>query len=196
MEHLDQALIAPATSPEAAALAAWLRALERTGDGWERLFDALRPHSERVAREFSDVATSDDALGECMALAYERWMAEWLDDAEHHHAAFGYFVADRLRDRLRAWRRRRLRRAAFDRARLDEAPTREGDSADAAVRVREMYERLEAHPEVDAGAREVLWMLARGHSQKEIARIIGASEPTVSRAVSRLRALLDEIART
>ena len=48
-------------------------------------------------------------------------------------------------------------------------------------------ERLTAAPGFDEREGWVLSGLAGGHDQREIARMVGLSEPTVSRAVARLR---------
>lgn len=223
MEELTRAVRQPPSTPEGAALVAWFGALERTGHGWEALFEALLPHCDRVARDFADVVSGDEARSECMELTYERYVGDWLDGVARRRVdvAFATFVGDRLRDHFRAGRRKRARRAALDRAMagaaaphangnvvdleawapdagglaLGAALSGEVPPPDGATRLREMVERVESLTEVDAPARAVLWLLARGHAQNEIARLTGLSEPTVSRAVARLRALLQGLAR-
>jgi len=195
---------APGTAG-AEALAGWLRALERTGHGWEDLFDALLPQCEHVAREFGDVMGADEARGACMALAYERSVSAWLDGAAAGTMTrpFAVLVADQLRDHLRAMRRTRQRRAALDRAhalarglppgvRDDDGPepASRGDAPDGATHLRELVERIAATPGFDERDRRVLSGLAGGHDQREIARMVGLSEPTVSRAVVRLRGVV------
>ncbi len=183
MKALPDALRQPPDAPEGAALVEWLRAVDRTGHGWDELFEALLQHGDGVAREFADVATADEARTACMELTYERWMGEWLDGASRgaEGRPLAVFVGDRLRDHLRAMRRKRQRRAAMDRARV--APPHADGRA------------VEADGRVDAFARNVLWMLLRHHPQKEIARVLGASEATVSRAVALLRTLFETLAR-
>jgi hypothetical protein len=202
MEDLTDWIRRAPGTPEAAALAGWLQDLERTGHGWEALFDALLPQCERVAREFRDVMGADEARGACMSLAYERSVSAWLDGVERGAItrSLAMLVADQLRDQLRAMRRTRQRRAALDRRHAltrgaagapddgdgPEPPSR-GDAPDGATHLRELVERLRSSPGFDERDGRVLSGLAGGHDQREIARMVGLSEPTVSRAVARLR---------
>jgi RNA polymerase sigma factor (sigma-70 family) len=209
MEDLDDLIRRAPGTAEGAAFAAWLRDLERTGDGWEALFDALVPQCEHVAREFADVMGLDEARGACMSLAYERSVGAWLDGVERGTMArsFATLVGDQLRDHLRAMRRTRKRRASLDREhRLAQGrpeaacdpgaePVSRAEAPDEATHLRELVDRLAAAPEIDERTRRVLRCLAGGHDQREIARLVGISEPTVSRSVARLRGALAEIVR-
>lgn len=192
MGDLDRMIRGAPGTPEGDALAGWLRDLERTGHGWDDLFDALVPRCDHVAREFGDVAGADDVRAACMALAYERSVGAWLDGVARGAMTrpFATLVADQLRDQLRAARRTRQRRASLDRAHAleqsDDGRSR-GDGADGATHLRELVERIAATPGIDERDRRVLRGLAEGSDQREIARAVGLSEPTVSRAVARLR---------
>ena len=209
MNDLFDAMTHPPRSPRGVALHHWLQTVDRTGHGWEALFAALLPQCERAVREFADVRTADEGRSLCMEYTYERWMGEWLDAAPRDEArSFAVFVSDKLRDVLRAERRKRARRASMQRdvaagsrgdaieARDDEhgavlqtAHTGSVEAPDVAVRQRAVLARVEAHPRLGDDERAVLWMLMKGHSQREIARVLDTSEATVSRAVTLLRAL-------
>ncbi len=190
-DDLDRMIRGAPGTPEGDALAAWLGDLERTGHGWEALFDALLPRCDYVAREFGDVAGADDVRASCMTLAYERSVGAWLDGVARGAMtrSFAMLVADQLRDQLRAIRRTRQRRASLDRAHSLEPGDGEarGDGTDGATHLRELVERIAATPGFDERDRRVLRGLAEGRDQREIARDVGLSEPTVSRAVARLR---------
>lgn len=209
MNDLPDAMTHPPRSPRGVALHQWLQTVDRTGSGWEALFAALLPLCERTVREFGDVRTADEGRSLCMEYTYERWMGEWIDAARGDETrSFAVFVGDRLRDVLRAERRKRARRASMQRdvaagssghaieARdedlgvvLQTAHTGSVDAPDVEVRQRAVLARVEGSARVGDAERAVLWMLMKGHSQREIARVLDTSEATVSRAVTLLRAL-------
>jgi DNA-binding CsgD family transcriptional regulator len=66
---------------------------------------------------------------------------------------------------------------------------------DEAARCREFFAQIEQHPQVDALDREVLNLLAHGHNQREIARLVGRSEPVISTRVAKLRAITETLAK-
>lgn len=209
MNDLTDAMTQPPRSPRGVALHQWLQTVDRTGHGWEALFAALLPQCERTVRDFSDVRTADEGRSLCMEYTYERWVGEWLDGAPRDEARpFAVFVSDKLRDVLRAERRKRARRATMQRdvaagssghaveagdddrgVVLQTAHTGSVEAPDVALRQRDVLARIEAHPRVGDAERAVLWMLMKGYSQREIARMSDTSEATVSRAVALLRTL-------
>jgi hypothetical protein len=67
------------TSPEGGLFVSWLRSVERTGHGWDDLFEALNHCCEQLARRFADITSLAEVRSDCYTLTYERYVGEWIE---------------------------------------------------------------------------------------------------------------------
>jgi hypothetical protein len=205
----------PPSDPAGVQFAESLRALERTGQGWEALFASLEPVCHRIARRFRYLVPLDEIKAAMMTLVYERCVGEFLNrmDAGELRLRFDLLVFDRVCARLRNDYRTEKRRADVHTTLVGSAPPdgedrdlphegSEGGLAsgepliapDGRLRCREYLASLLDHPEAEVQDEAILELLACGHTQREVARLLGPSEPTISRRVAKIRAIMKTLA--
>lgn len=191
-----------------------LRALERTGQGWKEFFASLEPVCRRIERRFCYLIPRDEIDVLMMIMVYERCVREFLNrvDAGELRLRFDLLVFDRMYAHLRNEYRTEKRRSEVHKTLVGSTPPddlhdlpREGsagglasgqppDAPDGPLRCHEYLARLLGHPDVEAQDGEILGLLAHGHTQHEVARLLGLSDPTVSRRVAKLRAIVKTLA--
>jgi DNA-directed RNA polymerase specialized sigma24 family protein len=202
------------TSPEGGLFVSWLRSVERTGHGWDDLFEALNHCCEQLARRFADITSLAEVRSDCYTLTYERYVGEWIETvaSNEQKKSFDVYVHDRLHEHLRARRRKDARHDALvrngslngyknghvevqdprdDTGVIHVAPVHVGDvsAPDEPLRWRQLMARVAVDAALTEHDRDALVLLVHGHTQTEIARLLDLTEPTVSRMCQRLRTL-------